>query len=165
MTTILCIAQPDGSLGMSDYQRSTMRQFIKESAGKRIRLTLQKMTPESREQRGFLHGGVYTLWAYLDGNDYKGSSVVKRYHEYAKLEFNPEIVVIGGKVQKIGKSTKGDLTKFIEKIVDYLVENYGIDPHFVLNPTHYKHFRDTIWPFTTKYDTYIDYLVDIGNLK
>lgn len=157
MTTILCLAQPDGGLGMSDYQRSTMRQFIKDNTGKRIRLILEKMTPESREQRGFLHGGVYSLWAYLDGNDYKDPEVVRQYHEYAKLEFNPQIVVINGKAQKVGKSTKGDLTNFIEKVTDWLIENYGIDPSKVLNPDDYKHWRDAVFPYGGP-DTYIEHL-------
>ncbi len=112
------------------------------------------------------HGAYLPLWAFLDGKDYKDSAVLEVLHEVAKLEFNPTVVVVNGKEKKIGKSTKGKLNKgFMERILDYLIENYAIDPAEVLNPDHYKDFKDRIYPYTTKYDTYIDYLLDLGVLK
>lgn len=162
MTTFLARANTDGSLDMSDYQRATLHQTIKDNAGRRMRLIVEKETPESRNQRKMYHGAYLVLWAYLDGKDYKDHQVLEDLHEVAKLEFNPMVIVIAGKDRKIGKSTKGKLSQgFMERLLDYLVENYAIDPAKVLNPEHYKDFRDRIWPFTTKYDTYIDYLKDL----
>ena len=165
MKTILARAKEDGSLEMSDYQRATLRQFIKDNKGRRLRLKIDLELPESKNQRGFLHGAVYPLWAYLDGKDYRDSATLDDLHEVAKLEFNPDIVIVGGVDKKIGRSTKGELNQgFMERLIDFLVEQYGIDPAKVLNPDSYKKYRDTIYPFTTKYDHYIDYLIATGEV-
>ena len=90
--------------------------------------------------------------------------MLKKYHEYSKLEFNPEIVIIGGQPRKVGGSTKRKLNEgFLEKIIGYLEDNYGIDSSKVLSPQLYKKFRDEIYPSDTamKYDTFIDYMIDI----
>lgn len=127
--------------------------------------TIERWTPESRKQRGFYHGGVLTLWLYLNGMDYTDSCMVKWIHEHAKKEFNGEIVWFDGKLVKRGKSTRGELNKgFIERVIDYLEEHYAIDRTKVLDPKRYKYFRDVIYP-DGLYDTYIDYLIDIKLLK
>lgn len=161
MPIIVGLAQADGTIAMTPYQDATKRQFAKDNAGRRVRIIFEKVTPESNKQRRMYHGAYLTLWAYLDGKDYKDPNVLENYHEIAKLEFTPMIVIVKGIPKKIGRSSKGNLNNLMEKLLDYLVENYGIDPQKVLNPDDYKHFRDKVWPFITKYDTYIDYLKDL----
>lgn len=130
----------------------------------RLRFELVPLLPESRQQRKFYHAAVLALWAYCDGKDYKDDEVLAQMHDVAKMEFNPEIINVNGKVYKIGKTTKGKLRDgFIDKIIDYLEENYGIDRMKVLNPKDYEYFRDAIFP-TSHYETYIDYLVDTKKL-
>lgn len=163
MPVILCLANADGTLAMTDYQDATKREFARKNAGKRVRLTLTPFTPESSEQRGFYHGGVLALWAHLDGKDYRKSSIIDAYHEVAKLEFNPEIVIVNGQARKIGKSTKRVLNSHIEKVIDYLVENYGINPEEVLNPSVYKDWAARIYPFGGP-DNFISYLISISKL-
>lgn len=158
-------AKPDGGLNMTDYQRATLKQFIKDNAGKRLRLVIDKLVPESRNQRKFYHGAVLCLWAYLDGNDYKSAEIMAHYHEIAKREFNTTLININGKNEKVGKSTKGDLNDgYLERIIDYLQKEYGIEPAKVLNPETYKKFRDQI-NLTGTYDTFIDYMRDLKILK
>ncbi len=162
MKPFLARAQPDGALEMSDYQRLTMRQYIKDNAGSRMRLTIDKETPESNKQRAFYHGAIIPLWAYYNGQDYKDSHVLAQLHEVAKLEFNPEVIFVDGRERKIGKTSKGKLNEgYLERIIDYLTEQYAVDPSKELNPDTYKHWRDTIYPFDTKYDTFIEYLIDM----
>lgn len=158
-------AKQDGGLNMTPYQRATLKQFIKDNAGARLRLIIDKLTPESRNQRRFYHGAVLTLWAYLDGNDYKDNKVLSYYHEFAKQEFNPDIIFISGKKVKVGKTTKGSLNEgYINSIIDYLQEQYGIEPARVLDTVLYKKFRDKI-NLTGVYDTFIDYMVELNLLN
>lgn len=158
------LATADGGLEFSDYERAKFKKFLKENHG--TRLTIEPMLPESRNQRAFYHGAVIVLWAYLDGKDYRDSVVLEQMHEIAKREFNGEVVIVHGTPHKVSKSTKGLLNKgYLERVIDYLVESYGIDQGAVLNPEIYKKFRDEIYPFTSKYDTFIDYMKDIKLLK
>lgn len=159
-----CIATADGGMEFSDYTRAKFKKFLKENPG--MRLAIEPQTPESRNQRAFYHGAVIVLWAYLDGNDWRDGETLNQYHEIAKREFNGEIIVVHGEPHKVAKSTKGMLNKgYLERVIDHLVENYGIDPAMVLNPELYKKFRDEIYPMTSKYDTFIDYMVDLKLLK
>lgn len=147
----------------SDRQRTEFKNFLKEHEG--ARLKFEMIVPESPRQRAFYHGAVIPLWAYLDGKDYRDADVLEYMHEIAKREFNGDIVVVNGKTEKIGKSSKGLLKDgYLERVIDYLAENYGIDPSVVLNPELYKRFRDTVYPYES-YDTFIDYLVDLKILK
>lgn len=164
MPTIIALAKEDGTILTTPYQDVLKRKFAKENAGKRIRITIEKVTPESNKQRRMYHGAYLTLWAYLDGKDYRDPQLLADYHEIAKLEFTPTVVMVNGEPKKIGRSSKGNLNELMEKLLDYLVENYGIDPAKVLDPELYKKFRDTIWPFTPKYETFIDYLLDLKYL-
>lgn len=162
--TIICLAQENGSLGMTPYQRITFQEFIKGNKGDRIRVTLEEYVPESKAQRAFYHGAVLVLWAYLDGKDYRDSRTLEIMHEIAKAEFNPEIFMLNGKEHRVGKSSKGKLNEgYVESIIDYLQENYGIDPAKVLNVDLYKKFRDQIYGFST-YDCFIDYMVAMNLL-
>lgn len=129
-------------------------------------MTIEPTLPESRNQRAFYHAAVLVLWAYLDGKNYRDSLVLEQMHEIAKREFNGEVMVVNGTPHKVSKSTKGLLNKgYLERVIDYLVESYGIDQGAVLNPEIYKKFRDEVYPFTSKYDTFIDYLRDMKLLK
>jgi hypothetical protein len=49
-------------------------------------------------------------------------------------------------------------------MVDFLVEQYGIDPMKVLNVEEYKRWKDTIFPYTD-IDNFIDYMRKSGILK
>ncbi len=163
--TYQALAKIDGALDMTEYQRKDLRQFIKDNTGKRLRLVIDMLTPESRKQRAFYHGAVLCLWAYLDGNNYRSAEVMSHYHEVAKRQFNPGVIMIHGVPEMVGMSSKGELNDgYIEKIIDYLEDNYGIVPAKVLNPEHYKYFRDKIYGFG-KYETYIEYMKDEGLLQ
>lgn len=165
MPTLIVLAKEDGGVAMTDYQRATYRDFIKKNAGKKVRIVAEELTPESKNQRRFYHGAVLTLWAYLDGNDYKNPKVLEHYHEFAKKEFNPEILIINGKKERFGKSTKGELNHgYVEKVIENLVDQYGIDPAKVLNVELYKKFRDQI-NIMGDYDTFIDYMIDVNILN
>lgn len=142
--------------------RREFLEFLKKNPG--IRFILEPITPESRKQRGFYHGAVLALWAYLDGRNYKDSKVIETYHEIAKIEFNGEIVKTKGRTVRIGKSSKGQLNKgYLERVIDNLVENYGVDQALALNPKLYQHFKDVIYS-DGKYDTFIDYMKDLNYL-
>lgn len=143
--------------------KEKLRFFAKRNPG--IRAEIVPFLPDSRKQRRFYFGAILTLWAYLDGKDYKDSAVIEDLHEVAKLEFNAQIVVVKGKKYRVGKSTKGKLNQgYLERIIDYLEESYGIDRMKVLNPKHYKDFMDRIFSFS-HYETYIDYLKELHYLS
>lgn len=135
--------------------RKEFLKFLKENPS--MRFEIQPIMPESKKQRKFYHGAVIPLWVYLDCKN----QILEAYHEIAKIEFNGEIVATKRGHIRIGKSTKGDLNKgFLERVIENLVENYGIDQAVCLNPQLYKHFMDTIY-MDGKYDTFIDYLKDL----
>lgn len=142
--------------------RERILQHCKFNAGRRF--ILADFIPESRKQRKFFHGAVIALWVYLDGHDYKDTKFLNQYFEYAKLEFNPEIIMINKKPTKVGGSTKGKLNDgIIEKTIDYLEENYGINRIDVLDPKKYDDWRDRI-SIERDEDSYIDYLLAIKKL-
>lgn len=164
MTKFYAKARDDGGLQFpSDFAREKFKQYLKENAG--IRLEISPFVPESSKQRAYYHGAVLPMWAFLDGKDYKDTHVLEYMHEVAKREFNGEIVVVNGKKQKVGKSSKGLLNSgYLERVIDYLVENYAIDQGAVLNPDQYKYFRDVIFP-VSDHEDYIDYLLSTGALR
>jgi hypothetical protein len=120
--------------------------------------------PESYKKRKFYFGAFLRLWAYLDGRDWKSWEVIQDYHEIAKMEFLPEVRIANGKTYKLAGSSVGKLDDLLEKGIDMLVEQYGIDPMKVLNPKHFKDFRDRVYA-SSEYETYIDYLIDIKLLQ
>ena len=130
---------------------------LKHEGGK---FELLPYTPESRKQRGFYHGAVLPLWAFLNDWDYKDSELLSFLHEEAKKEFNGEMVVLDGKRVIRGTSSKGALQTHIENVILYLEEQYGIDRAKVLNPEQYKDFRDRIYS-EGKYEDFIEYLIDL----
>lgn len=132
------------------------------------RFVLSDLLPEeSRKQRNFFEGAVIPMWVYLDGKDYKDSATCKDYHEVAKLEFNPKTVIVRGKARVIGGSTKGKLQReeIVDKVIDMLEEQYGIDRVLVLNPADYKHWRDTLRSFKDVPFNYIEYLISMKKLS
>lgn len=143
--------------------RDRLLQHVEKNIGKRF--VLMDYLPESKNQRRFFHGAVLALWAYLDGNDYKNPAILDQYFQHAKLEFNPQMITIQGKLNKVGGSSKGKLGHegLIEKVIENLVDNYGIDPSKCLNPEIYKYFKDKIYA-NWEYDTFIDYLIDMKHV-
>lgn len=130
------------------------------------RFVLEDIIPESKKQRGFFEGGVLGLWAFLDGNDPKDSITLNQYHEYAKEEFNPEYKIIDGKSRKVGASTKGKLNGengIVNKVIDHLEEQYGIDRTQCLMPKQFKHWRDAIFPNGGP-DNYPEYLFELKKI-
>lgn len=145
--------------------RDRVLDHCKHSAGQRF--ILSDLLPESSKQRKFFEGAVIPLWVYLDGQDYKSSKLQSQYHEYVKLEFNPEFVKIAGKSHKVGGTTKGKLNGddgVIDRVIDFLEEQYGIDRTKVLNPKDYKNFKDKIF-MNGKFEDYIDYLRQLKKLR
>lgn len=145
---------------MSDYWKRKVHDDLIEI--KKTRAYIQTTQPESRKQRGYLMGSLIPLLAYLDGNDHKSSEITEWYFEFYKKELTPVALIVHGKAQLFGKSTKGSeaLNHFIDKLQDYLDEQYGIKRDSqIVNPDEYKLFRDTIYPFTNEYDDFIDYAV------
>lgn len=143
--------------------RKEFLKFLKENP--HMKFSIEAIMPESKNQRRFYHGAVIPLWVYLDGKNYKDSEVLTLYHEVAKIEFHGEIITTKRGQTRIGKSTKGDLNKgFLERVIENLVENYGISQTLCLNPESYKYFIDFIY-MNGKYDTFIDYLKDLNYLS
>jgi hypothetical protein len=154
------------SLEISEYWRKRLKQAVKDN-GEPVRGYIETSMPESRKQRGYLMGGLIPLLVYLDGNDYKDGDLLEYYFEHYKKEFQPETILINKKVQIRGKSTKGReaLNKFIERMHEYLDEQYGIDmSNKAINPEEYKTFRDKIY-FSGKWDDFISYAVDMKWIK
>jgi hypothetical protein len=161
----------NGKLEIGDYNRRLLNDFLKDKKNQGRKIAIQDRAPESRQQRAYYHGAVLSLWAYLNGMDYRDGDVMGFLHEHAKKEFNGEIVTIDGKQVLRGKSTVGLLSEndqansgYIDRVVSYLEENYGIDRNKLLNPEHYKQWRDEIYSFG-EHDSYIEYLQAIGLLK
>lgn len=161
MATFIAQAK-NGGIHFSDYTHKLFTDYLKKNEG--ARLEIKTVLPESRSMRKFYHGAVLPMWCYLDGGDYRNGDILEQYHEVAKQEFLPRMVVVDGKRYKIGSSTKNSLKLIIERLIEYLEENYGIDRGKVLNPDHYKEFRDTIF-MDGKYDDYISYLIELRYLE
>lgn len=133
-------------------------------ANPRMRYWVVPQLPESRKQRGYYHGAVLTLWAYLDEKNYRSSAVLSDYHKIVQMEFAGHTEVTNNKVYTVPGSTKGKLDDIIEKLIDMLEEQYGVDRQQCLDPEHFKDFRDRIYP-TGEFDTYIDYLLHQNRIK
>lgn len=149
---------------LSEFTREAFRKHLVNNEG--AVFDIVKRTPESRKQRKYYHGAVLQLFAYLDGKNYRDSSVIDQYHELCKVEFNGEIIVAKSLTVKIGRSTRGKLHDgYLERIIAHLEENYGIDRSKVLDPKLHKKFMAEIYPFETKYETFIDYLIELKLLN
>jgi len=152
----------NGKATMSEYVKASLLQDQKENENAVYQI--KRLSAESKAQRGFYEGGVIPLNVYLDGNDYKNWQMIKHYREQLKKEFNGDMIIRNGKEELIGLSTKGKLNEQIETVINYLEENYGIEREKVLDPEHYKNWRDTIFS-VGEHEHYIDYLISIGRLN
>lgn len=152
---------------LSEYWRSKVKQAVKD-AGAPIRAEIHTLLPESRNQRKYVMGGLIPLLVYLDGNDYRDSETCDRYFETFKREFTPETMVINGKVEVFGKSSKGGkaLQQFTEKLQEFLNDEYGIAyDSKAVNVDEYKKFRDEIYSFSPEYEDWIDYCRKMKYIK
>lgn len=139
--------------------RMIFLEYAKKHAGRQV--VIKTILPESENMRDFYHGAVLIMWAYLDGKDYHDPAVMEDYHELGKLEFNAKVIETKTGQKKVGQSTRGVLNDgYLEKLIDYLEENYGIKRQDALNPEHYKDFRDRIY-MNGQYEDYIEYLQDL----
>lgn len=153
----------DQGLDFGDRNRAYFKEFMRKNVG--VLLNITPVFPESKKQRGFLEGAVIPLVTfYQEGMDHNSNEDVRRVREWLKVEFNGEVVMIDGKANKVGKSTAGRfaLQAFLERVVGWLVDNYS-PPAEALEPSRYKHWRDTIMPYEGA-DNYIDYLRSINLL-
>ena len=163
MKKFLCIATETGGLDMTDYQRNTLKQFLKENKGKRVRLEVDTIAGESRKQRAFYHGAIIPLVAYFQENmNHRDYNDLETVHDWLKLELNGEFVEIRGKSLKVGKTTRTGLSGFIERVIEWMSEQgYPVE---LLNPAEYKKWSDEVFPFEGA-DNYLDYLSETGKLK
>lgn len=146
-------------LNFAPKERIKFLEYLKNH--KTIVLTIEARFPESTKQRRFYFGAVLALWVYLDGKNYKNSDLINMYHEMAKIEFNGAVVISRGKSVRVGKSSKGELNQgFLEKVIEHLEENYGIDASKCLNPAVFKDFEDRVL-MNGKYEDFIDYMKDL----
>jgi len=155
-----CFGTKDGGLDFGERGRMSLRHYILDNPG--VRFTLKAVLPESSSQRRYFEGAIVPLVAFFqEGMSHKNPDDLRRVREWLKAEFNGELVVIGGKPQKVGMSTKGReaLQRMIERVVDWLVENYAPPPE-ALDPDYYKRWRDTVLPYGGP-DNYIDYMDEL----
>jgi hypothetical protein len=153
----------DGGLDFGSYTKMNLKKFIKENPN--MRFELKPLLPESSKQRGWFEAGLVPLITFYQENmDHREGKDLKRVREWLKIEFNGDLIAIGGKTHRIAKSTQNKLNSgFLERVVDWLVENYT-PPVEVLDPEKFKHWRDTVFPYGGP-DNYIDYLLEINILK
>lgn len=136
--------------------------YLRRHEGRRFRVALEVL--ESKGMRGFFEGACIPLYAYLNGLDYRNPDLLVALREQVvKPEFNGTVVVVDGKARKLGLSTKGRLHEVIDRFIDWMEEQYGIDRTQCLDPEDYKRFRDEIYPFS-EYENYIAYLIDLKRL-
>lgn len=154
-----------GKLDFGNHEKTAKaKRFALMHNGERFWLDVALPT-DSSEQRKFYHGAVLALWAYLDSANYKSSEVINKYHDWAKIEFNGEPFVIKGKTHRIGGSTKGKLNAgYLERVINYLEENYAIDRLRVLDVKLYKKFIDEVFQMG-EFDTFIEYMLFLGILE
>ena len=164
MSTFIAIVQNGKLTFKNSFMREKFAKFVKFHEGKRVFIT--PTFKESDKQRGFFEGAVVPLVTFFqEGMDYRNSDDLRNIRESLKIEFNGAFTTLNGKSYKVGKSTQGKLNDgFIESIIDWLEDNYGIDRQKVLDPKEYKKWRDEVYPFGGP-ETYIDYLLELKLLK
>jgi len=147
----------------SDFYRAKLKHYMRHNPNSPFEIKFILM--ESSRQRKWFEASLCPLIAfYQEGMDHRDPHDVKKAREWLKLEFNSELVAIGQKTHRIAMSTSKKLnTGFLERCVDYLVENYA-PPIEVLDTKKFKHWRDAIFPYGGP-DNYIDYLLSINILK
>lgn len=154
----------DGNgLNFSDYTKWNLKKFIKENPN--MPFEIKPIFAESSSQRGWFEGALVPLVTfYQEGMDYRNSKDHKKVRGWLKIEFNGELIEVGGKVHKVAQSTSQKLNLgFLERITDWLIENYA-PPIESLDPGKYKHWKDTVFPYGGP-ETYIGYLLERKILK
>lgn len=149
----------DGGLEFGDYTKMHLKNFIKENPN--MPFELKPLLPESIKQRRFFEGAICPLIAfYQEGMDHRNWKDCERVRNWLKIEFNGELVELGGKVHKVAQSTKNKLNQgFLERVEGYIEDNYA-PPKEALDPKKYKYWREVIYPHGGV-DNYIDYLVEL----
>lgn len=147
----------------SDFFRGKLKHYMRHNPNQPF--TIEPILAESGKQRGWFEGGLCPLVAfYQEGLDHHDPKDVAKAREWLKVEFNSEIVALGGIAHKVAKSTKNELNSgFLERVVEYIVENFA-PPDEALDPKKYKHWHDAVFPYGGP-DNYIDYLVEIKTIK
>lgn len=153
----------DGGLDFPEYTRKRLKQFIRENPGAPFRL--EPIIAESSSQRRWFEGALVPLVCFFQaGMDHRDSKDRQKVREWLKIEFNGDLVAVGGKTHKVAQSTSQKLnTGFLERVTDWLLENYA-PPFEALNPKDWKHWHDAVFPYGGP-DNYIDYLLERKILK
>lgn len=153
----------DGGLDFGSQTLRLLKIFIKKNPN--MPFELKPIFPESKDQRGWFEGGLVPLIAYFqEGMDHHNNEDLRKVREWLKIEFNGDLVVLGGKSVKVGKTTKRKLNQgFLERVTDWLIENYS-PPVEAMDPVKYQDWKDRIYPQGGP-DNYLDYLEKIGLLK
>jgi hypothetical protein len=153
----------DGGLEFGEYTKWNLKKFIKENPN--MPFELKPIFAESSHQRGWFEGALVPLVTfYQEGMDYQNSNDNKKVREWLKIEFNGQLIEVGGKVHKVAQTTSQKLNLgFLERVTDWLETNYA-PPQEALNPKAYKHWHDAIFPNGGP-DTYIGYLLERKILK
>lgn len=147
----------------SDRTKWYLQKFAKENP--EMPFEIKPIFAESSRQRGWFEGALVPLVTfYQEGFDYRNSKDNQKVREWLKIEFNGELIGVGGKVHKVAQTTSQKLNLgFLERITDWLETNYPVAPE-VLDPKKYQDWKDRIYPYGGP-DTYIGYLLEINILK
>lgn len=145
-----------GKLKMSNMVASKFAEDIAKNP--KARYEVVRLTPESRNMRGYFEGCIVPLTSfYSDNYDYRSSEDNRKVREWLKGEFLGEDCTLFGKTNKVVPTSKGQLQRLIERSLDWLLENNDV-PDEATNPEYYKKWRDEIFG-DGEYDTYIDFLI------
>ena len=144
----------------SEHNKARLKKWLRENEGQRIEIKM--LLPESGKLRRWYHGALIPLACYYTDNlDYRDHKDRAKMHAWLKCEFNGEVVVVNSKPHRISKTTAGKLKEYVERVMDWMGEN-GADLT-ILETSLYKKYMDEIYPYTF-YETFLDYLIDIGRL-
>lgn len=148
-------------LEMSDFIGKAFRDDLRSNLGGRYEV--RRLIPESNKMRRWLHGSLIPLITfYQEGLDYRKSEDCDKVFEFLRLEFNGDFVQVAGETKKVGRTTKGQLKDFIEKISDWATEQgYPIE---LCDPVKYQKWRDEVYSFGA-FDHYLDYLRAKGDIR
>lgn len=153
----------DGGLDFGPENLRQLKIFIKKNPG--MVFDIVPILPESEEQRGWFEGALVPAVAFFQsGMDHHNYEDLRKVREWLKIEFNGDLVVLGGKSIKVGKTTKRKLNLgFLERITEWFVENYSPPPE-LLDPNKWQDWKDRVYPQGGP-TNYIDYLVKINILQ
>lgn len=168
MAKFKCFVGDNGQIAWYDENDLALwNRFKKFHKG--AKLQIEEIVPESIKQRAFFEGAVIPLITYFqEGMSHRDSHDIKKVHNWIRDEFCPETFLLGKTLVTQGSTTYGKLEKekVVERVMDWIADNYGVDPYILLNSEEYKHWRDVIFPHDFGGpDNYIDYLVKIHKLR